>query len=104
MYLPSLLMWSSNVPISRFAFDQEMGPGLMLDAKVVTSEQFRLAMEADKERWKLIGPLEEEASPNDPEYKTKLQEHRERATALKQTYKQHAPLKVNGGSVKLQSK
>ena len=104
MYLPSLLMWSSSTPISRFAFDKEMGPGLMLDAKVVTSEQFRLAMEADKERWKLIGPLEEEASPPDPAYKSKLQAHRETATTEKQNYKQQAPLKVNGGSVKLPSK
>jgi len=70
-YFPSILCWKGKPSITAFDFASAMTAGMMVDAKIATSEQLRLCMEADKVGWQCLGYLDKGTDPFDPEYKAK---------------------------------
>lgn len=72
-YVPSLCCWKGPGAISKFNFAGAMTTGMMVDAKITTSEQLRLCLEADKVGWTNMGYLDNsEEVARDPEYKKDL--------------------------------
>ena len=95
-YIPSLLCWHSNTPINAFSFEHAMTPGLMVDAKIATSEQWRLCLEKDSKNWTNMGYLDESEKPTfDPQYKAKLDAQTKDAERWRGYYAPRSPQVFN---------
>ena len=76
LYVPSILCWNGPQSIAGFDFVSAMTAGMMVDAKITTSEQLRLSLEADKLIWVNKGYLDNSEMPaRDENYKEKLDQY-----------------------------
>jgi hypothetical protein len=87
-YVPSILCWKGGQSVSGFDFSAAMTAGMMVDAKITTSEQLRICFEADKVGWENKGFLDrDEKDPPDPAYKTKKANYEQWAQKSRDQFK-----------------
>ncbi len=94
-YVPSILCWDHPTAISAFNFGAAMTPALLVDAKITTSDQLRICMEADRRNWECKGYIDTgEQAPFESDYKKKVAYFENRANELRKGYAPRSPMHI----------